>query len=1315
MRRFFWGTMGCVATSFILVVGSALGGGDEDVATAVSEEAYANLMANEVLDIQDLADGAEIQRRMFNRMTPAGFSWFQPMFPSVAPFDSKYFDEAFLDDLLGEETNSVAVYPLSLVLDPKTRETLVYNAEGKLIATVPSDGVSRSWPEEADPTRVTLQIDLLPSEYAEPYLYAGDKIAQAEAFGSSKSAKIPKVGGFALKSLGSGEFGFADAVPMTNGGFIMTVTNGTDMAEIYSFTIWHTSSVVVVIWTNDQNEVITDTNIVWTPISPPYSGLENEWVAETTNLPLTNGVGVWVDTNAPAAAKTRSYAAAKREDGDGDGLSSGTEIFISRTDPGKHDTDDDGLDDGHEIRAGSNPTNALPATGLNRNWMYFNNSGFASPSWELAPGLWQRFEIANYAAGTNSLFVVLPQNLVMDPGGTNTVGVRFWAPGMEDSRLPASLYASTVISASNKFHGLPTMGSATVNVYRLDYRQPQTTNRCDIWYCPFIQSYSNGVKTDETWLIDGRRGNGDSTNGFGSNNWLNAAQYYGSGYTYSDYCSVFDPNRLQNGDFENGDDCWSMGGTNAQVSTQYAVSGTSSLVAMNRDGLAYQNIGVHPGEELVLSGYILNPSTNSADPHPLGDGKYASMSLEYYDGIDSDKMAYQEATLVNGATQDVWHYFAVTSLVPSGARSANISLRTVYVRGEETESHVYFDDVRIAVSPDSDVDGMPDWWETRYGLDPQDPQDAIGDMAGSEMLNIEKYRLRLDPADADTDGDGMPDWWELAHGLDPWDGYDAMQDYDGDGLTNLQEYALGTNPRLADTDGDGLDDGTEVLDCSSNPLATDLAAFNLVQEIDGASPTGLLGSWAANGTSLYAQDRRGYAEYQWTAGAPDVYRIEIEANDHVDFAGWRNYELRIEIDGTYVGRHHLWSSGNAPGTVAVLTPWLNPGTHTIRIFWDNAASYKSLQIRRILVQRISGPDANGNGVSDWVDSRLARLSRADTNRLDSVISPACMEGDDPYVSLMSISGGIAVCQGAGSRWYANVPLNPTSAVNPVVSFQSGGRSVTNQISWVPHNVLLDGDLAIRKNDVLMLAAYPSGATNGTIVVNIQGVAAYTAGVGQVITHAFAATGTYSIAGTYTPVSGPPVDGSIQIEVLDASFPESPACWIDVLRQWVVPGLSTNVEIEYDGAMRMWEVEDGDDASRMFQNELYLPEEHFILARAGSGGPVITNLPLRGFRLAYSTDAHYSTVAVCDTGDQLIESLAVLEPVLPDLTFKGEIIVGGVLYENGSISNEWDAADFNELGELPVRFWRSAYSETAVCNLFDVCQGTNVIGRYNVNK
>ncbi len=67
-----------------------------------------------------------------------------------------------------------------------------------------------------------------------------------------------------------------------------------------------------------------------------------------------------------------------------------------------------------------------------------------------------------------------------------------------------------------------------------------------------------------------------------------------------------------------------------------------------------------------------------------------------------------------------------------------------------------------------------------------------------------------DSQDPDDDNDGMPDWWEEKYGLNPDYAGDRNQDPDGDGLTNYQEYLNGTNPFKWDTDGDGLSDGYEV-------------------------------------------------------------------------------------------------------------------------------------------------------------------------------------------------------------------------------------------------------------------------------------------------------------------------------------------------------------------------------------------------------------------------------------------------------------------------------------------------------------------------
>ncbi len=47
---------------------------------------------------------------------------------------------------------------------------------------------------------------------------------------------------------------------------------------------------------------------------------------------------------------------------------------------------------------------------------------------------------------------------------------------------------------------------------------------------------------------------------------------------------------------------------------------------------------------------------------------------------------------------------------------------------------------------------------------------------------------------ADSDGDGMPDHWELKHGLDPDDPSDASGDLNGDGYTHIEDFLYGLDP-----------------------------------------------------------------------------------------------------------------------------------------------------------------------------------------------------------------------------------------------------------------------------------------------------------------------------------------------------------------------------------------------------------------------------------------------------------------------------------------------------------------------------------------
>ena len=115
-------------------------------------------------------------------------------------------------------------------------------------------------------------------------------------------------------------------------------------------------------------------------------------------------------------------------------------------------------------------------------------------------------------------------------------------------------------------------------------------------------------------------------------------------------------------------------------------------------------------------------------------------------------------------------------------------------------------------SADFDQDGMPDGWETLYGLDPLDVSDAEGDTDGDGLLNVYEYGMSTNPNLADSDGDGMWDLMEIQYGFDPtvFDG--DFPDSDGDGLDDFEELIRGTDPDGADTDHDGLSDYKEIYD-----------------------------------------------------------------------------------------------------------------------------------------------------------------------------------------------------------------------------------------------------------------------------------------------------------------------------------------------------------------------------------------------------------------------------------------------------------------------------------------------------------------------
>jgi hypothetical protein len=98
---------------------------------------------------------------------------------------------------------------------------------------------------------------------------------------------------------------------------------------------------------------------------------------------------------------------------------------------------------------------------------------------------------------------------------------------------------------------------------------------------------------------------------------------------------------------------------------------------------------------------------------------------------------------------------------------------------------------------------------------------------------------------ADSDADGMPDAWEIKYGLNPNDASDATSDGDNDGISALDEFLGGTVPSgSVDLDGndnyDALTDGLLLLrgmfgldgDALITGTVADDATYKLAEDIE---------------------------------------------------------------------------------------------------------------------------------------------------------------------------------------------------------------------------------------------------------------------------------------------------------------------------------------------------------------------------------------------------------------------------------------------------------------------------------------------------
>lgn len=565
----------------------------------------------------------------------------------------------------------------------------------------------------------------------------------------------------------------------------------------------------------------------------------------------------------------------------------------------------------------------------------------------------------------------------------------------------------------------------------------------------------------------------------------------------------------------------------------------------------------------------------------------------------------------------------------------------------------------------------------------------------------------------DQDDDDLPDDWEAANGLsssdngsiNPANGYNG--DLDGDGLSNYRESVLGTRADLADTDGDGISDYDEAEVLESDALAGDVAPFANVQTIDGSGHTASEGGWAADGLQAYTTGARGWVEYQISVPSAGTYLLDFAVSPRSGGALSAEYEMEVSVDGNFNERVAATIAEGESGNIKSLTPWLAAGTHIVRLFNDNALTYRTINIHSLSVLSAQGGDANSNGTPDWVEARLSRINGIESQSTTSRVSPVCVEGRARSSHLVNLPNGGQVTALAGDRWTTDLALDSSAAVNFQANFENGGLVENHSFTWVSTNLLAETSITLRQGDSLLLTGYngvdPLPSETVTLVVNNQ---TNTFVANSPLEYRFDTPGTQSIAVSVND-AGQITTNNVTVAVVAPLTIDSPVCVNGYIREWEIPELPAGLFMEIDSLIDWRGSSDLGGGTMRHYIGVEAPRTFCINIRVGEDGPILQTIPVLGMSVRDSGQTSVRYAQDYGDGSYQVDMPLVVTGLQTDIRVHYDIVIGGVVFDTGGITKDYLPTDFDSLGQAMVTFIKTG-TLGAACHRTSVWQGSKRI-------